>query len=76
MYAPDFPKTIKALNAIVDFCYNFGVTKFKNSTLAMMVNAEDWPKAREQLMRWVHSNGEVLPGLVKRRQKEAALLPD
>ena len=38
------------------------------------LNAEDWDGAREQLMRWVRGGGRVLPGLVRRRQAEAALL--
>lgn len=73
---PKLSENNNALNAILDFCYNLGSTKFKSSTLAIMINAEDWPKAKEQLMRWVYSGGEVLPGLVRRRKAEAALLPD
>lgn len=73
---PVLEKNNNALNAVIDFCYNMGVGKFKSSTLAIMINAEDWPKAKEQLMRWVHSGGEVLPGLVRRRTAEAALLPE
>ena len=73
---PVLEKNNNALNAVIDFCYNMGVGKFKSSTLAIMINAEDWPKAKEQLMRWVHSDGEVLSGLVRRRTAEAALLPE
>lgn len=63
-----------ALNAIVDFAYNLGVGRLQSSTLRRCINAGDWAGAREQLMRWTRGGGKVLPGLVRRRQAEAALL--
>lgn len=64
----------QALNAIVDFAYNLGVGRLQSSTLRRRINHGDWEGAKEQLMRWVRGGGRILPGLVRRRKAEAALL--
>lgn len=64
----------RRLNAVVDFAYNLGVGRLQTSTLRRKINAQDWDGAREQLMLWTRGGGKVLPGLVRRRQAEAALL--
>ena len=61
-------------NAIVDFCYNLGIGRLQTSTLKRKINAGDWEGAREQLMLWTKGGGKVLPGLVRRREAEKALL--
>jgi lysozyme len=61
-------------NAIVDFAYNLGVGRLQTSTLRRKINAQDWDAAKEQLMLWTRGGGKVLPGLVKRRQAECALM--
>lgn len=61
-------------NAIVDFVYNLGVGRLQTSTLRRKINARDWEGAKEQLMLWTRGGGRVLPGLVKRRQAECALI--
>lgn len=61
-------------NAIVDFAYNLGVGRLQTSTLRRKINAQDWHGAKEQLMLWVRGGGKVLPGLVKRREAECALM--
>jgi lysozyme len=66
----DWPK----FNAIVDFAYNLGVGRLQTSTLRRKINAQDWDAAKEQLMLWTRGGGKVLPGLVKRRQAECALM--
>jgi lysozyme len=65
----------RALNAIVDFCYNLGVGRLQTSTLRRRINALDWQGARTEIRRWVRGGGKILPGLVRRREAEAALLP-
>ena len=62
------------LNAIVDFAYNLGVGRLQTSTLRRKINAQDWEGARDQLMVWTRGGGRVLPGLVKRREAEKALM--
>lgn len=64
----------RKLNAIVDFAYNLGVGRLQTSTLRRKINAQDWDGAKEQLMLWTRGGGKVLPGLVKRRTAECALL--
>lgn len=60
--------------ALVDFVYNLGAGNLKASTLRRRVNAGDWPAAQRELRKWVRGGGKVLPGLVLRREEEAALV--
>jgi len=46
----------------------------QTSTLKRKINAQDWDGAKEQLMLWTKAGGKVLPGLLKRRQAEVALM--
>ena len=62
------------LAAIVDFAFNCGGGALQTSTLRRRVNERDWPEAGNQLLRWVHGGGRVLPGLVARRKAEWELL--
>lgn len=62
------------LGAIADFSFNLGPTRLAGSTLRRKLNAGDLPGARRELLKWVRGGGRVLPGLVLRRQAEAALL--
>ena len=64
----------RRFNAVVDFVYNLGIGRLQTSTLRRKINAQDWDAAKEQLMLWVRGGGKVLPGLVKRRQAECALM--
>lgn len=43
------------------------------STLLVKLNAGDYAGAAAEFPKWVHGAGKVMPGLVKRRAKEAAL---
>jgi lysozyme len=61
-------------NAVVDFVYNLGIGRLQTSTLRRKINAQDWEGAKEQLMLWTRGGGKVLPGLVKRRTAECALI--
>ena len=63
----------KALGAITDFAYNLGVPRYRASTLKRRIDAQDWDGARQEIGKWVYASGRVLPGLVRRRQAEAAL---
>lgn len=62
------------LAAIADFAYNLGATRLAGSTLRRKINAGDYVGARIELRKWVRGGGRVLPGLVLRREAEAALL--
>jgi lysozyme len=62
------------LAAIVDFTFNLGAGRLQTSTLRRRVNQRDWVAAELELRRWVYGGGRALPGLVARRDAEAALL--
>ncbi len=62
------------LAAIVDFTFNLGAGRLQTSTLRRRLNQRDWLGAAVELRRWVYGGGKVLPGLVRRRYAEIALL--
>ena len=59
--------------ALVSFAYNCGVQNLKGSTLLRLHNTGDYAGAAGQFGLWVHSDGQVLDGLVTRRAAEARL---
>lgn len=59
-------------DAYADFTYNVGIGAFCRSTLAKKLNAGDYAGACQELLKWVYAGGQVLPGLVRRRQEEFA----
>lgn len=73
--SPNLINHPNALASAIDFAYNLGVSRYRASTLRKRLEAEDWDGAKIQLMRWTKAGGKVLPGLVRRRQAEAQLLP-
>lgn len=60
--------------AIADFVFNLGAGRLQSSTLRKRINAGDMAAATQELSKWVRGGGKILPGLVKRRAAEAALL--
>ena len=62
------------LSAIASFTFNLGAGRLQTSTLRRRVNERDWTSAGEELLRWVRGGGRILPGLVRRREAERALL--
>ena len=61
-------------SAIVSFAYNVGVNNLRRSTLLRKINANPKdPSIRAEFKKWVRANGEVLKGLVRRREAEAKL---
>lgn len=68
-------------SALVCFAFNVGLdidddTKAEglgDSTLLRLHNAGRYAEAAAEFGKWVHDNGRKLPGLVKRRAREAAL---
>ena len=55
-------------DALIDFMFNFGITKFKNSTLFKLIKSKASDKdICNEFMKWVHAGSKVLPGLYKRR---------
>ncbi len=62
------------LTAISDFIFNLGPTRYAASTLRRVVNAREWGRARQEMRKWVWGGGRKLPGLILRREADAALL--
>lgn len=67
------PLTDNQFAALMSFIYNFGGTKFRSSTLLKKLNQRDYQGAANEFGRWIHADGQVLQGLVTRRQKEKEL---
>lgn len=67
------PMTAGQKVAFVDLAYNVGVGAVCNSTLARKANAGDMAGACAELSKWTRAGGQVLPGLVRRRQAERDL---
>lgn len=63
-----------ALCAIADFAYNLGTGRLRSSTLRKKLNANDIDGAAIELKKWTKGGGRVLPGLLRRRLYEIALL--
>lgn len=59
--------------ALFSFSFNLGVGAFAGSTMCDLLNAGDEESAEEELMKWVHVDGEVIDGLVNRRKAEKEL---
>jgi GH24 family phage-related lysozyme (muramidase) len=59
--------------ALDSFAYNVGNSAFANSNLVKLLNQGQTAAAADELLRWVHTNGKVSPGLVNRRQAERRL---
>jgi len=59
-------------DAVVDFCFNLGISSFAHSTLRKYIVAKKSDKLiQAQFQRWVYSGKVKLKGLVKRRAWEA-----
>lgn len=63
-----------AHQAIADFAYNLGTTRYKASTLRRRIDAGDMQGAADELAKWVWGGGRKLPGLIARRSAEADML--
>lgn len=64
-----------ASDALTSLTFNAG-DKWKNAGLGQAVQAGDMGAARSKLLQYNQAGGDVLPGLVSRRQQEAGWIPD
>lgn len=58
-------------DALVDFIFNLGITRYRSSTLAKRVLTGDVAAVQCEFKKWVYANGVKQGGLVKRRNWEA-----
>lgn len=68
------PATYKQLGALLSFAWNIGVPRFRTSTCAKKAAQGDWAAAADNMLLYTRASGRVLPGLVRRRAAEAALV--
>jgi lysozyme len=61
--------------ALVSWTYNIGNGNMQSSDLVSRINAGEDIVAvvTDELPQWIHSNGQVMNGLVRRRQEELNL---
>ncbi|OJJ58763.1 hypothetical protein ASPSYDRAFT_106673, partial [Aspergillus sydowii CBS 593.65] len=61
--------------ALVSWTYNIGNGNMQSSDLVSRMNAGEDPVAvaNNELPQWIHSNGQVMDGLVRRRKEEVNL---
>jgi lysozyme len=61
------------LDALTSLVYNIGIGNFKSSTLLKYLKMNDYKDASNEILKWNHAGGIVLPGLTTRRLAEQAL---
>lgn len=60
--------------AVLSWVYNLGFGNYHISTFKKRVEAQVWPEAASECLKWNKARGRVLPGLTRRRQAEALML--
>jgi len=75
-YINDFvevPLNQNQFDALCSWVYNLGPTNLKNSTMLRVLNEEKYTDVPQEIKRWNKAGGEVLDGLIKRREAEAKM---
>lgn len=72
-YSPG-PFVPGALDALTDFVFNEGSGHYRTSTLMSYVNAQNWTAVKAELLKWDYAGANVIAGLERRREAEAALI--
>lgn len=67
------PLTQGQFDALTDFTFNLGGAALQRSTLRAKLNRGEYEAVPDQLRRWVYAGKKKLPGLIRRREAEAAL---
>jgi lysozyme len=70
------PLSDEQFDALVSFTFNLGSGALQRSTLKQKINSFIFPEPEDieaEFLRWVHSGGIQLPGLINRRRAEAKL---
>jgi len=60
-------------DSLCAWVYNLGPTNFQSSTLLKVLNEGKYNEIPQQIKRWNKAGGEVLNGLIRRREAEALL---
>lgn len=67
------PITQNMFDALVSFSFNVGENALAESTLRQKLNQGDYAGAANEFERWNQGGGQVMPGLVRRREAERKL---
>lgn len=67
------PLNQNQFDALVSWTYNLGPTNLKQSTMLKVLNEGNYDEVPEQIKRWNKARGQVLNGLVRRREAEAEM---
>jgi lysozyme len=62
--------TQQEFDALVDFVFNCGCPKFSSSTMLRLLNSGNYRDASAQFDLWDHVSGQVVAGLLRRREAE------
>ena len=60
-------------DSLCAWVYNLGPSNFGSSTLLKVLNEGKYDEVPAQIKRWNKAGGEVLNGLIRRREAEALL---
>jgi len=60
-------------DSLCAWVYNLGPTNLQSSTLLKVLNEGKYNEIPQQIKRWNKAGGEVLDGLIRRREAEALL---
>lgn len=68
--ATKVPLTQNQFEALVSFTFNTGIEAYRTSTLLRLLNAGRYDDVPTQLRRWIRSQGQIVQGLINRREHE------
>ena len=63
-------------DALVAWTFNLGPTNLKSSTMLQVLNDGKKSEVPAQIKRWNKAGGNILNGLIRRREAEALLFQD
>jgi lysozyme len=66
------PLTQGEFDALVDFSFNLGYGSLQHSTLLQLINKGEFAQAAAEFAKWDHVGGQVVAGLLRRRNAEEA----
>jgi len=69
----DVPLEQNQFDALCSWVFNLGPKNLSESTLLRVLNDGKYDEVPQQMKRWNKANGEVLTGLIRRREAEALL---
>ena len=67
------PLNQSQFDALASFHFNLGVYILEGSELLELINNENWTAAAEEMKTYNKVNGEVDPGIVRRREEEVEM---